>query len=106
MNRKPVSNRINLYLRDRRILILLFLLIITPLGLFSKAYAGIGQEWVQDYSGDVLYEIFWCLVVFWFVPTIKDLNRLFIWAIQELLDFLLIQIQSEVSNRTTGNQYL
>jgi len=54
-------------LLNRRALILLSLLVITPVGLLSKAYTGIGQEWVQDYSGDVLYEIFWCLAAFWFV---------------------------------------
>lgn len=63
-------------LLNHRILILFSLLIITPVGLLSKAYTGIGQEWVQDYSGDVLYEIFWCLVVFWFIRPAKDLNQL------------------------------
>ena len=63
-------------LLNRRALILLSLLIITPVGLLSKAYTGVGQEWVRDYSGDVLYEIFWCLVAFWFVRPVKDLDRL------------------------------
>ena len=48
--------------------IAILLLIIIPLGLFSKAYRGIGQTWVNDYSGDILYEIFWCLCFFWFFP--------------------------------------
>ncbi len=61
---------------DRAHLILLGLIIITPLGLLSKIYTGIGQKWVQDYSGDVLYEIFWCLVIFWFIPSFKDLGKL------------------------------
>ncbi len=61
---------------DRRTLILLCLIVITPLGLLSKAYTGIGQQWVQDYSGDVLYEIFWCLVIFWFMTPVKDLKKL------------------------------
>ena len=37
---------------------------------------GIAQTWVRDYSGDVLYEILWCLVAFWFVQPIKDTKRL------------------------------
>ncbi|MEL6578568.1 MAG: DUF2809 domain-containing protein [Cyanobacteria bacterium J06621_12] len=57
---------------SKRILILLLLFLIVPLGLFSKAYTGIGQEWIRDYSGDVLYEIFWCLFIFWFVQRRKD----------------------------------
>ena len=63
-------------LNTRRVLILVSLLIIIPLGLYSKAYTGIGQAWVRDYSGDVLYEILWCLVAFWFVHSVKDLKRL------------------------------
>ncbi|MDJ0900315.1 MAG: DUF2809 domain-containing protein [Xenococcus sp. MO_188.B8] len=58
----------------RHFLILLSLLLITPLGLFSKVYAGIGQEWINGYSGDILYEIFWCLVIFWFFPTKKAIT--------------------------------
>ena len=59
-----------------RIIILSCLLIITPIGLLSKTYAGIGQEWVQDYSGDVLYEIFWCLIIFWSIDPVKDWIKL------------------------------
>lgn len=54
---------------NSRLVILILLLIIVPLGLFSKAYSGIGQTWVNDYSGDILYEIFWCLFFFWFFPS-------------------------------------
>jgi hypothetical protein len=60
----------------KRVLILLSLLLIIPLGILSKAYGGIGQEWVQDYSGDVLYEIFWCLLIFWFTLPSKDRSQL------------------------------
>ena len=59
-------------LLGKRTLILLSLFLIVPLGLFSKAYTGIGQEWIRDYSGDVLYEIFWCLFIFWFVRHDKN----------------------------------
>jgi hypothetical protein len=47
--------------------ILIVLLIIIPLGLFSKQYTGIAQTWVRNYSGDILYEIFWCSIIFWFI---------------------------------------
>ena len=62
--------------RDRRFLIVASLLIIIPLGLYSKAYTGIAQTWVRDYLGDVLYEILWCLIVFWFVRPIENLAQL------------------------------
>ena len=84
-------------LLNRRALILLSLLIITPVGLLSKAYTGIGREWVQDYSGDVLYEIFWCLVVFWFIRPVKDLNRLRSIAIKIALGVFIITCAIEVS---------
>ncbi len=44
--------------------ILLSLLIITPLGFWLKLYDGPGEGWVNDYAAGVLYEIFWCLVLF------------------------------------------
>jgi len=84
-------------LLNRRALILLCLLIITPIGLLSKAYTGIGQEWVRDYSGDVLYEIFWCLVAFWFVRPVKDLNRLRSITIKIALGVFIITCAIEVS---------
>lgn len=76
MRYKSINKYIRTHLSDRRILIVISLLIITPLGLFSKAYTGMAQAWVRDYSGDVLYEIFWCLVIFWFVLPIKNIARL------------------------------
>ena len=73
---KSSTNLISQYSSDRRILIAVALLLITPLGILSKKYTGIGQAWVQDYSGDVLYEIFWCLVIFWFARHNQELNKL------------------------------
>ena len=35
------------------------LAIVVILGLGSKAYSGWGQAWINGYSGDVLYEVFW-----------------------------------------------
>ncbi|GAB4535984.1 MAG: hypothetical protein Tsb0014_23400 [Pleurocapsa sp.] len=53
---------------NQRFLIFISLLIIVPLGLLSKFYTGFGQKWIHDYSGDILYEIFWCLFVFGIIP--------------------------------------
>ncbi|MEM9507380.1 MAG: DUF2809 domain-containing protein [Cyanobacteria bacterium P01_E01_bin.35] len=44
--------------------------------MFSKAYTGIGQDYVRDYVGDVLYEIFWCLFIFWLVDPLPGLAQL------------------------------
>lgn len=44
--------------------IILSLLLLIPLGLATKTYSGMGQQWINDYAGDILYEIFWCLFFF------------------------------------------
>lgn len=40
------------------------ILIITPIGFYSKFYNGPAQKWVNDSLGGVFYEIFWCLVLY------------------------------------------
>lgn len=54
--------------------------IIIILGLSSKKYQGIGYEWVNDFSGDVFYEIFWCLFISLFYHTKKLINQIPIWV--------------------------
>lgn len=51
---------------SRRRWILLCLLIITPAGFLFKSYSGPGHKWFNDYGAAVMYEIFWCLVIFLF----------------------------------------
>ena len=94
---KSFTSLISRYSSDRRILIAIALLIITPLGILSKKYTGIGQAWVQDYSGDVLYEVFWCLVIFWFVRPIKDLTKLSKTSFKIALGVFLVTCAIEVS---------
>ncbi|MGC9364353.1 MAG: DUF2809 domain-containing protein [Fidelibacterota bacterium] len=48
-------------IQRRRILIAL--LILTPLGFYTKFYTGPLQDWVRNSLGGVFYEIFWCLVL-------------------------------------------
>jgi hypothetical protein len=43
---------------------LILLLLITPLGFYTKIYSGPGASWVNDSLGGVFYEVFWCLLVF------------------------------------------
>jgi len=47
------------------------LFIVTPTGFLSKNYSGAGHKWFNEYGGGVLYEIFWCLVIFFFAPKKK-----------------------------------
>ena len=42
------------------------LVIITPLGFYSKFYSGPALHWVNDSLSGVFYVIFWCLVGFLF----------------------------------------
>jgi hypothetical protein len=69
-----------LSLSNRHLAIFVLLLIIVPLGLFSKTYTGIGQAWINDYLGDILYEILWCLVCFWFFSSQKATIYIPIWV--------------------------
>ena len=62
--------------RNRSLLIFSSLAIVVPLGLFSKTYTGVGREWINDYSGDILYEIFWCLFLFWFFPRKAAISKI------------------------------
>ena len=60
----------------RRWWIVLSLCVITPLGFWFKAYNGPGRWWFYYYGGGVAYEIFWCLVVFFFWPKRKNAARI------------------------------
>ena len=39
------------------------LVVIVPVGFYSKFYRGPGAHWVNDSLDGVFYEIFWCLLV-------------------------------------------
>jgi hypothetical protein len=64
----------------QRLLTILSLLIVTPLGFLSKFYSGPLHEWCNDFGGDILYEIFWCLFVFLLIPSRKTLTRIPVWV--------------------------
>ena len=51
---------------------LILLLLITPLGFYTKIYSGPGASWVNDSLGGVFYEIFWCLIIFFFFHKVKS----------------------------------
>ena len=52
----------------QRVLTLLFILLTIPLGFFTKFYSGPAQDWINNTLGGLLYEIFWCLVLFFIFP--------------------------------------
>jgi hypothetical protein len=47
---------------------LLAVLLITPIGFYSKFYSGPLAEWVNNSLGGILYVVFWSLVFFLFLP--------------------------------------
>lgn len=57
----------------RRLLILLSLLVITPIGFLTKFYSGPAEAWVSDSLGGLFYEIFWCLVFSFIISRAKPL---------------------------------
>jgi hypothetical protein len=76
--------------KNKRIIaLLLSILIIIPLGLSTKFYMGPGQNWVNHFLGGVFYEIFFCLLLALFLPTIPPLKIAGgVFAVTALLEFL------------------
>ena len=60
--------------KRKRILFSLF--IITPAGFLFKLYPGRGRYWLNNYAAGMLYEIFWCLVIFFFLPFKKNIFKI------------------------------
>lgn len=55
-------------LSKTRIYTLLSLLLITPLGFFTKLYTGARSIWITNHLGGTFYVIFWCLIAFLIFP--------------------------------------
>jgi hypothetical protein len=56
--------------------ILISLLIVIPMGFLFKLYTGPARRWFNDYAAGVMYEIFWCLVLFFFWPHRESTTRI------------------------------
>ncbi len=68
---------------------LISILIIVPLGLYSKFYSGQAARWVNNSLGGVLYVIFWCLFAFLFLSNAKPWKiAAVVFAITCFLEFL------------------
>jgi len=72
-----------------RILTLLSILIITPLGFYSKFYTGKGEIWINNHLGGTFFVIFWCLLVLLFFTEAKPfIIASWVLVITVLLEFL------------------
>ncbi len=61
-------NKNRKYFFQMRLRTLLLLIIITPLGFYSKFYNGPADLWINNSFGGLLYEMFWCLAIFFLFP--------------------------------------
>jgi len=61
------------FLNRRTLFTFIALLIITPLGFFTKFYTGNASAWVNNSLGGVFYEIFWCLLIFLLFTKLKPM---------------------------------
>lgn len=73
----------------KRIGAVLSLLIIVPIGFFSKFYSGPTANWVNNSLGGVFYEMFWCVLIFLFFSGGKPWAiATFVLIVTCLLEFL------------------
>ncbi|HVW09468.1 MAG TPA: DUF2809 domain-containing protein [Bryobacteraceae bacterium] len=69
--------------------LLLSLVILTPLGFYTKFYRGPAAFWVNTSLGGLLYEIFWCLLAALVLPSVRSRTiALWVLAITCMLEFL------------------
>ena len=72
-----------------RVLVILSILVITPLGFATKFYYGPGETWIQIYAGGILYEIFWMLIIAFVFPRLHDLlNAGIVFSATSILEFV------------------
>lgn len=71
------------------VLAIIVLLILIPVGFYSKLYSGTGHEWINNKLGGVFYEMFWCVVFYILLPKSKPI-RIAIWVfiITCILEFI------------------
>lgn len=67
------TSRVNLQSKSFWITII-SLLVIVPLGFYCKYYDGPAAAWVNDSLAGLFYEIFWCLLIFLFLPQVDPLK--------------------------------
>ena len=72
-----------------RIVTILCIILITPIGFATKFYNGPAAEWISNSMGGALYEIFWCLIIYLLFPKLKIWRIVFgVFLLTCLLEFL------------------
>ena len=73
----------------RQIIAIIILVILVPIGFYTKFYLGTGHEWVNNKLGGVFYELFWCLVFYSLIPKSKPfIIAVWVFIITSLLEFV------------------
>lgn len=75
----------------KRLLILLSLIVITPIGFMTRFYNGPAQDWVSDSLGGLFYEIFWCLI-FAFILNKASPLKIAIWVFTATCSLEFLQL--------------
>ncbi len=72
-----------------KLVTLISILIVVPLGFASKFYAGPGAKWFNDSLGGLLYEVFWCLTISYILIKVKPWKiAISVFMITCILEFL------------------
>lgn len=61
-------------MKKQRLLLFLILLLIIPVGFYTKFYTGPGQDWIGNSMGGLIYEIFWCLIAAMIFPFARSIK--------------------------------
>ena len=70
--------------------VILSLLVVTPLGFAFKFYSGPGNPWFNNSGAGLLYEVFWILFAFLFLPSKRyaAMIPVYVFLITSVLEFL------------------
>lgn len=75
-------------LAKKRLIALLLVLVLIPLGLYTKVYSGFGYEFVNNKLGGVFYELFWCLFFYFPFYWVRPLKiTLWVFLVTSFLEF-------------------
>lgn len=83
-----INDIVSFFLKRKWIFATLFIVI--PAGFLCKWYSGPAHRWFNYYGGGVMYEIFWCMVIFIFCPRKKATTKIAVgvFVVTSLLEFL------------------
>lgn len=73
----------------RRLVIGIIILVLIPLGFYTKYYIGPGHKWVFNSLGGLLYVLFWCLLTGLIFPKTKPFKIVaLVFILTSMIEFL------------------